>query len=92
MSGLNPETLELAAELELLFMEPREVYDSCIVGVAQRFNDYFLVYSKTKVLARIIEGSPGAEDPETDANEYFDFNVVGGWFGEGTAAYLLDDR
>lgn len=78
----------------ILFMEPRERYDQCIVGVADRFHSRFLVYDKECVLRVIVEdGAPYDDDvdPETDALEHFEFNIVGGWVGDGTPAFLTTD-
>lgn len=81
---------------ELLLMEPRSSYDACIVGVAQRFNSRFIVYDREcvmEVLRADMEPDPSADpdpdsDPDTEAEEYFSFNVIGAWVGEGTPAYL----
>lgn len=73
----------------LLVMEPRVVYDKCIVGVARRFNTEFLVYDEAMVLAAIeAEADPDDADPELTAREHYEFNVVGGWVGEATPAFV----
>lgn len=75
---------------DLLFLEPRATFDPCILGVARRFNAWFVVYDEAKVLAALaaeIEAGPD-DDPEDLAREHFDFNVVGGWLGDATPAFL----
>jgi hypothetical protein len=78
----------------LLVLEPRDVYDKCIVGVVQRFNDRFVLYSKSCIINAIIEGmEPPAEDedPWLEAIEHFNFNIVGAWVGESTPGFLEDE-
>jgi hypothetical protein len=70
----------------LLVLEPREMYDPCIVGVVQQFNTRFVVYSKKKVLEALV-GDLG--DIES-ALEWWGFNMVGGWLGPMTPGYLED--
>jgi len=75
---------------DILLLEPRALFDPCLLGYARRFNQTFAVYSEEAVLLAIagtMEPSEG-EDPEDLAREYFEFNVVGGWVGEGTPAFL----
>lgn len=71
---------------EYLRLEPREDFDACIVGVSRRFNDTVLLYSTQKILDMLV--AQGME-PE-DADEHFEFNIVGGWLGSGTPIFLLD--
>ena len=94
------DVLAYAEANALLLMEPREVYDACIVGIVQRFTDEFVVYSRAKVLAAMVEmggdANPEAGDdpdypPDLAARDYFEFNVVGSWVGEATPGYLEDD-
>ena len=68
---------------EYLRLEPREDFDPCIVGVGRRFNDTVLVYDMGKVLAMFVAQGM---DP-VDALEHFEFNVIGGWLGEGTPIF-----
>jgi hypothetical protein len=73
---------------EYVRLEPREHFDPCIVGVVQRFSDTVLLYSKRAVLASFVAQGM----TEEEAQEYFDYNTVGGWFGDGTPVFLMDDR
>jgi hypothetical protein len=59
-------------------------FDDCIAGIVQRFNDTFVVYDKHKVLARLI----GDGMSEEEAAEFWAFNQVGAWMGEGTPGFL----
>ena len=71
---------------ETLLLEPRADYDECIVGVGARFHDGPLaIYSVERVLAVLMR------DPESDeesAQEWFDFNIIGGWVGSGTPIFV----
>jgi len=71
---------------EYLRLEPRESYDPCIVGVGRRFNDTVLIYSIKAILDMHMR--EGLEYDE--ASEYFEYNTIGAWLGEGTPIFLLD--
>ena len=70
---------------EYLRLEPREDFDPCVVGVARRFNDTVLVYDIGKVLDLFVAQGM----TEEEAKEHFEFNVIGGWLGEGTPIFLV---
>lgn len=74
---------------EFLLLEPRDMYDPCLVGVVTRFNQTFALYSRAKVIAAIMADT-GCDREE--AEEHFGFNIIGGWVGDGTPAFLLDDE
>lgn len=90
------EALE-AYEEPLLFLEPRSRYDQCIVGLGERFHDIFIVYDRhcvLTVIAEDIEADRSEDDDEdvmTEALEHFAFNIVGGWVGETTPAFVTLD-
>ena len=71
---------------EFLRLEPREDYDPCIVGVGRRFNDTVLVYSIKAILAMHVRQGMTYEE----ADEYFEYNTIGGWYGEQTPMFLND--
>lgn len=85
MTGLKP-TLSKGEHNEPLALEPRELFDPCILGQAQRFDSYFLVYDQQCVIKAIA--TDAGTDWET-ALEHFLFNVVGSWVGQGTPAFQL---
>jgi len=60
-------------------------YDDCIVGVVERFGQEAIVcYDKEKVLHKLgIEGMD-----EEEALEFFYYNQIGAWMGEGTPCFL----
>lgn len=69
------------SEVPLLKMEG---YDDCIIGVVRRFNESFILYDKSKVLRRLCADGMTFEEAE----EWYEFNMVGAWLGEGTVAFL----
>jgi hypothetical protein len=81
-----PENIEdLLAENDAYLLEPRDEYDSCIVGIGYRFSTGPLaVYSIPRTL-KVMEGW-GMDEEE--APEFFDFNTLGAWIGEGTPFFI----
>ena len=79
------ETLAELYDGELLLLDPPEMYDSCIVGVAHRCGmEPVAVYNSTAVIAA-LQASGMSED---DANEWFDFNIVGSYVGGRTPLFM----
>jgi len=75
------ECVEAAGEDDLLFADG---YDEAIIGVGQRFNETFVVYDKRKVLAVLVREGMTLEEAE----EFFDFNIVGAFVGDKTPAFV----
>ena len=70
---------------EALLMEPRSEYDECIIGIGARFHDGPLaIYSWERILAVLMKD----DMDEESAQEWFNFNVIGGWTGPGTPIYV----
>lgn len=57
--------------------------EEALVGVGTQFNKQIAVYSRAKVLD-ILQQSMTLEEAE----EYFDFNIVGAYVGEHTPIFL----
>ncbi len=76
----SQETIDSGGE-GLLVMDE---FNDCIVGIAERFHDTFVVYDRTKVLARMMETGLSEED----ALEHFYYNTVGAWVGAATPAFI----
>lgn len=83
-------------DLELLLMEPPE-FDEAIVGVCDRFTSTFVVYDRAKVIEVIAReyledpdtfGISGADEAEELAEDHFAYNVIGGWVGDATPAFI----
>ncbi len=73
------------SDCEAMRLEPREFYDPFIVGVAYRFHDGpILAYNLPGILrAHVAEGMTAEE-----AEEFFTFNTLGAWVGDGTPMFL----
>jgi len=68
-------------------MEPRSEYDDCIIGVGARYNDGPLaIYSVERVLKVLMQDGMDEEE----AQEWFDFNIIGAWLGAGTPIYMYE--
>ena len=72
---------------ELLLLgegDERDRFEPAIIGIAHRFGMQPIVaYDYRKVIEVF------AEDMEyEEAEEYFDFNVMGAWVGEGTPIFI----
>ena len=81
---MTPEEL---AELhpDLLLLEPRETYDKCIVGLARSAGESCSVcYDASKVIECLIRDGM----TEEEADDFFDFNIIGAYMGEHTPTFL----
>ena len=61
-------------------------FDSAIIGEVIRFNQTFLIYDQAKVI-KILTDMGMSND---EAYEYWSFNQLGAWVGEGTPAFLVE--
>jgi len=70
---------------ELLLLDPPEVFDRCIVGVATRCGmQPVVVYDREQVLDSLMLGGLDREEAE----EFFDFNTAGAYVGPRTPLFL----
>jgi len=83
-ASLSDRLLEIGVE-SILTMDG---YDDCVVGVLQRYGlkDNVMVYDREKVLEKIMHLS---DSTYSEAEEYYEFNQLGAWVGEGTPAFLV---
>lgn len=60
-------------------------YDDCCVGIVERFGmNPVLCYSVDKVIAKlVVDGMT-----EDEAWEFFHFNQIGAWVGDGTPCFI----
>ncbi len=76
--------IDLIAELypDALLMDG---FDDCIMGICERNGqDTIVAYDLNKVLDKLVEqGMTHAE-----AVEYWEFNQIGAWMGEGTPCFI----
>ena len=63
---------------------PSTGFDDCIVGITEEFgNGNRVLYSKEKIIQKLME-----DMSEEEAYEYFDYNIIGGYFGEQNPVFL----
>lgn len=69
-------------ESKLLFADG---FDDAIIGVTQQFNSLSVAYDKDKCIDILI-----AKDNMTidDAEEYFNYNIIGSYVGEHTPSFI----
>ena len=82
-------------------------WEDCIIGLGWQFNKPLIVYSKNKILAKLVNefANEARENKEFDDNdtyrgdrdffaeaeEYFSFNIQGAWVGEGTPVFVDEE-
>ena len=59
-------------------------FNEAIIGEAMRFSDRFILYDHKKVIEILMR-----DMSEEDALDYWSYNQVGAWVGEGTPAFLM---
>lgn len=82
------EMMEILNDSESLIADG---FDDCIIGIAERCSKQPLcVYDREKVIDELIDDGMSEEE----AIEYFNYNIVGAWVGEGTPLFLtkLEDE
>ena len=83
--GLPDHVEDVLADNEACLLEPRDEYDDCVIGIGYRFSAGPLaVYSIPKVL-KVMQGW-GMDDQE--AQEFFEYNTIGAWMGDGTPIFI----
>jgi len=62
-----------------------EGFDNCIIGIVEEFgNGPRILYSKEKIIDELCE-----EMTREEALEFYDFNILGGYFGEQNPVFYL---
>jgi hypothetical protein len=61
-------------------------FDSCIIGIANRFGmEPVVAYDYDKCIALLVNRDGMSEE---EAVEFFEFNTLGAWVGEGTPVFV----
>ena len=61
-------------------------FDPAFVGIGWRFNDGpVAVYNRTKIIEMLMDEGSTREDAE----EHFEFNIIGGWVGDFTPIFMV---
>jgi len=78
---------------DLIFYD-NPVQDESIIGLAllcDEGHSWVTVYDEDHALHLLSQEFIDSEDPITDAVEYFDFNVIGGYIGPSTPLFMHND-
>lgn len=71
---------------ELVFLDPPESFDDCILGVSQNCaGDTYVAYSYMKCIEKLKE-----DMSEDEAIEYFDYNIIGSYVGEHSPCFIYE--
>lgn len=79
------ELCELHGDEELLFLDPPEQFDQCIVGVASRCGQPPVVVYDDKLILAALQNAGMDEEA---AQEWLSFNIEGAWVGDRTPLIL----
>lgn len=60
-------------------------FEDAFIGIGQQFNRHFAIYDRDGCI-KILMDRDGMN--EEDAEEFFDFNVVGAFVGHGTPIFM----
>lgn len=75
--------VDAAGDDEMLFADG---YDEAILGFSQRCGEpAVVVYDRQKVISCLVKDGLS----EDEAEEFFEFNVVGAWVGPRTPVFLI---
>jgi hypothetical protein len=91
-SGLDLERLNIREELaeiwdqDLLFMSEPE-YDDAIIGVMERAGGSPVIAYDTQKILDILERSM----PMEEAQEFFEYNILGAYMGDRTPVYITQN-
>jgi len=56
-----------------------------LFGLGRSFDKYKVIYDKSKVIKKLMEWMTCEE-----AEEYFEYNIIGAYVGDGTPMFLED--
>lgn len=70
-------------------------FDDCVVGIGRQFNNDVVVYDQDKIIQKLADGFDDSCEEHGDdcdhyseAEEYFEFNIVGAYVGVNTPVYI----
>ena len=92
-SGQDSKRLNIREELadlwdqDLLFMSEPE-YDDAIIGVMERAGGSPVIAYDTQKILDILERSM----PMEDAQEFFEYNILGAYMGDRTPVYITQNH
>lgn len=60
-------------------------YDDCIDGICTRYGQPpILIYDRSKIISKLESDGMNYQEAE----EYFEYNIIGGWLGDDTPAFI----
>jgi hypothetical protein len=71
---------------EVMFLEPREVFDSAIIGLAHRVDGLHVIAYDSERIVRALMDKHGLN--ESDARDWYEFNTAGAYVGTGTPVFI----
>jgi len=77
--------IEALADMNVEDVVVLDDMDDCIIGIAKTFNGCVLVYSEMLIIEHLSKWME-----QDDAWDYYDFNIVGGYFGENNPVFMID--
>jgi len=64
-------------------------FEDCLIGVAERFGGLLvLAYDKDKIRKKMMDCDGMTWE---EAEEYFDYNIIGSWVGEKTPIFVSNE-
>ena len=69
---------------DLMYLEPRDVYDEAIAGIVERINLTAICYDTQEIL-EILQGEGMSQE---DSIEHFEYNIKGSYVGEHSPVFL----
>ena len=91
-SGLDLERLNMREDLaeewgqQFLFMSEPD-YDEAIIGVMERAGGESVIAYDTQIILSVLERSMSIEE----AQEFFEYNILGAYMGDKTPVYITQN-
>lgn len=80
------EELEDSVEENIMFLEPRDLFDGAILGLAERAGGVCIVaYDRDACIHCLMKANSWNWDA---AEDWFQCNVADAWHGEGTPVFI----
>jgi hypothetical protein len=76
---------DIISRNELALLEPRKVFDSTIIGLAER-GDMLVVAYNTDLVISVLMSENGWT--QLAAREWFDFNILNTYLNEGSPVFI----
>ena len=71
-------------------------FDDCIIGIGRQFNIDLVVYDQDKIIKKLAKEFASSCkncsdecDHNLQAEEYFNFNIIGAYVGVNTPVYIV---